>query len=149
MTDSERLKEIIDSSKMNKSAFSRHIGLSGPQRIYDILNGRYKINEDLAKLIHAKYLNYNLTWIWTGEGNKLSAQKYQDKSFNADDNSVNNTKAHYGESLDLDDLSDLVKSQQRTIENLSKAIERDSETIDRLTKKKDGTNNNGKNASSA
>lgn len=38
MTDSERLKEIIDSSKMNKSAFSRHIGLSGPQRIYDILN---------------------------------------------------------------------------------------------------------------
>lgn len=138
MSDSERLIEIINSSKMNKSAFSRHIGLNGPQRLYDIINGKYKITEELANLIHAKYLNYNLVWIWTGEGEKYKSPGYDENSFNTDKNSVNNDKAPYNTVNQVNKLIDIISQQQQTIDKDRDIIRAQQETIEKLTQKKGG-----------
>ncbi len=149
MTDKERLEEIINSSKLSANAFSKEIGLKGPQSLYDIMNEKHGISKKMAQRIHAKYLNYNFTWIWTGEGSKYKNSNYQNKPFSTDDNSVNNEKEVYGQNIQINQLTNIIESQQRTIENNSDVIKTLSKTIEDLTKKKNGSNGNGKSASSA
>lgn len=143
MVDSERLREIIKSSKMSTKAFSEHIGLSAPQSLYDILNGRNGISRDMARRIHAKCLNYNLGWIKTGEG-----EKYVKESLGTDDQEMNDREEPYSSgriSIPQTDFSSLVETlnrQQKTIENQAK-------TIENLTQKKNGNNGNSDIAGSA
>ena len=142
MSDSERLNEIVNSSKMSIKAFSEHVGMKSPQTLYDILNKKHGISKNVANLIHAKYLNYNLAWILTGEGEKYNASLYENKSFDVEGNSLNNTKEQYKTAQQIDKLMEIMSSQQRTIETMS-------QTIERLTQKKDGTKCNGNAANSA
>jgi len=71
MSDSEKLKEILNHMKMTASSFSRYIGLSTPQILYDITKGRNGISKDLADSITAKCLNIDRVWLLTGEGEML------------------------------------------------------------------------------
>ncbi len=120
MTDSERLKDIIDSSKMSVKAFSEHIGLKSPQNLYDILNGRNGISKKVAESIQAKCVTYNYVWILTGEGAKYKSSVYLDKSFNQEDNSVNNKQEDYNTVDHINKLIDIISSQQQTIDRLTK-----------------------------
>jgi hypothetical protein len=74
MTDKERIKEIINFSKMSVRRFGEHIGLKTPQILYDIIKGRNGISKDLAEKISAKCLNFKFTWILTGEGDMLVSE---------------------------------------------------------------------------
>ena len=142
MTDSERLKEIIKSSKMSTKAFSESIGLKTPQILYDILKDRNGISKDVAKAIQAKCLHYNFAWIISGEGEKYKSVEYKDKPFCAVENSVNNIKEPYTKDDQVRQLTNIVDSQQQTIDRLSK-------TVEDLMKKKNGTKGNGTSANSA
>lgn len=71
MTDSERLKKVIDSHKMRTNAFGKHIGLKNSQPLYDILKGRNGISKEMADRISATCLNIDAGWLLTGEGEML------------------------------------------------------------------------------
>lgn len=132
MADSERLKEIIKSSKMSTKAFSESIGLKTPQILYDILKNRNGISKDVAEKIHAKCVNYNLAWIRTGDGVKF-------KDENKNDNLINDKFEPYGLTevtilqRDFSSLVETLNRQQKTIESQAK-------TIENLTEKKNGDN---------
>ena len=143
MTDKERIDYIIKYSKMNMSEFARHIDLKGPYRIYDVRNEKNGISKDLARMIHAKFSNFNLGWILTGNGEIF--QKDEDEKRG----SLINDKAESYNTPDVKipqkDFSSLIETmniQQKTIDRLTK-------TVEELTKKNDGTKNNGENANSA
>ncbi len=143
MTDSERLSEIIKSSKMSTKAFSEHIGLKTPQTLYDILKDRNGISKDVAKAIQAKCLHYNYAWILGGEG-----IKYKKNEDGITDSLINDEAESYNfpdvkiPQKDFSSLIETMNIQQKTIDRLTK-------TVEELTKKNDGTKGNGKSANSA
>ncbi len=143
MTDKERIDYIIEYSKMNMSEFARHIDLKGPYRIYDVRNEKNGISKDLARMIHAKFSNFNLGWILTGNGEIY--QKDEDEKRG----SLINDKA---ESYNFPDVKIPQKDFSSLIETMNiqqKTIDRLTKTVEELTKKKDGIKNNGENANSA
>lgn len=71
MTDSERLKSVIDFYLMNVEAFGRFLGLKQSQSLRDILKGRNGISKPLAEKIKAKCLDINPSWLLSGEGEML------------------------------------------------------------------------------
>ena len=77
MTDSERIKEVLNFHNKSANAFSKHIGLKTSQILYDIINGRNQISKDLAEKITAKCLNISKGWLLTGSGSML---KYNSSS---------------------------------------------------------------------
>ncbi|WP_163628927.1 hypothetical protein [Paludibacter sp. 221] len=85
MSDIERINDIIKYSGLSVRAFSSHIGLRGPQSIYDIQRGKHGISKRLADLIHSKYLNFNYNWIRTGEGEMLKSNEVKLESVSNDD----------------------------------------------------------------
>ena len=68
ISDSERIKKVLDHANMSASRFAKHIGLKTPQNIYDIQRGKHGISKLVAEKITAKYLNINRIWLLTGEG---------------------------------------------------------------------------------
>ncbi len=116
MSDSERLRKIINLSKKSTKAFSEDIGLKSPQILYDVLKGRNGISKELANSIKAKCVNYNLAWLLTGEGEMLvGAEKKEEKA------ATPLALLEIREKFDVkeDRLLAIIESQQRTIETLS------------------------------
>ena len=66
MSNIDRIKEVVHSSKMSVKRFGEHIGLKTPQVLYDVLKGRNGISKDLASKIASKYPHYNTAWLLTG-----------------------------------------------------------------------------------
>lgn len=55
------------------SQLAKDIGLTRPQAIYDIINGKVlKVSARMANLIHSAKPMYNLDWLLTGEGEMLN-----------------------------------------------------------------------------
>lgn len=71
MTDSEILKSIIAYYNISTNKFAKFIGISSPQRLYDIINGRNGISKELREIITAKCVEINSTWLYTGKGEML------------------------------------------------------------------------------
>lgn len=143
MTDSQRLEKIVNLSGMSTRAFSHHIGLKGPQSLYDILKGRHGISKQMANRIHAKYLNFNLGWIMTGEG-----EMYEEDEKGGHNQLINDKHELYTTSRvsisqnDFSSLVDTLNRQQKTIHDQTKIIEN-------LTQKKNPNNGNNNIAGSA
>lgn len=74
MTAKETINAILLQEKINGAQLAKDIGLSRPQAIYDILNGKVaKVSARMANLIHSAKPMYSIDWLLTGEGNRLDA----------------------------------------------------------------------------
>lgn len=79
MFESERINNVIMHYKMNKSAFSRYIGLSTPQILYDVINKKTGISKNLAEIITRTCLDIDKAWLLTGEGSMLKSDNSTQK----------------------------------------------------------------------
>lgn len=77
MTDSERISKIAEYSGLSIKKLAEEIGLKTVQTLYDIKNGKHGISREVANKIKAKYLNINLAWLLTGEGQMLTNNNTQ------------------------------------------------------------------------
>lgn len=78
MTDSERLKKVIEDHDMSPNAFGKYVGLKSSQPIYDILKGRNGISKEMADSITAKCPDISRPWLLTGEGSMLKGGEPED-----------------------------------------------------------------------
>ena len=67
LEDWQRLQQIIDDSGLTINAFARHIGLSRGENLYQIKRGHNGISRDLAERIHARYPQYSIRWLLSGD----------------------------------------------------------------------------------
>ena len=111
--DIHYLNELLQHLKLNANQFADSIGLDRTTRIYNVLNRRNKLSEDLAKLITNKYNNVNYAWLLTGKGDMLKA--------------IQNQVAISSEEItmprevfdQISRLTETILSQQKTIETLA------------------------------
>ena len=104
--------KILKYTKLNASSLAGRIGLSTPQRIYDILKGKTKrISPELANKIISSFPEINQTWLLTGVGNMLCTT-----------NNPNNNLPNQSETDNDQNHFALVESQGRVIENLAEEI---------------------------
>lgn len=74
MTAKETINAILLQENITGSQLAKDIGLTRPQAVYDILNGKVlKVSARMANLIHSAKPMYNLDWLLTGEGDMLNA----------------------------------------------------------------------------
>ena len=79
MTNNERLNKVLGAVNLKASTFARAIGLPTPDMIYRILNKNNTIGLNIAKKITAKYPQFNIIWLTTGEGEMYSSGTNQTK----------------------------------------------------------------------
>lgn len=73
MTAKETINAILLQENITGSQLAKDIGLTRPQAVYDILNGKVlKVSARMANLIHSAKPMYNLDWLLTGEGKMLN-----------------------------------------------------------------------------
>ena len=74
MTAKETINAILLQENITASQLAKDIGLSRPQAVYDILNGKVlKVSARMANLIHTAKPMYSIDWLLTGEGNMLNS----------------------------------------------------------------------------
>ena len=71
----EVLDSIISHLQTNMKALSETIGLSSPQRIYNISYGKGGFSKDIANKIVQKYPELNILFILNGEGDMLKTSQ--------------------------------------------------------------------------
>ena len=71
LTDSERIKKIIDYSGLSASKFAKAIGCANPDVLYHIQRGRNGISGDVVEKIVKFKPEINMPWILTGKGEML------------------------------------------------------------------------------
>lgn len=107
-------------TKLNASSLAGRIGLSTPQRIYDILKGKTKrISPELANKIISSFPEINQTWLLTGVGNMLCTTNNPNNNL-PNQSETDNDQNHVDTTTEK--LFALVESQGRVIENLAEEI---------------------------
>lgn len=75
MTAKETINAILLQENITGAQLAKDIGLSRPQAIYDIINGKVaKVSARMANLIHSAKPMYSIDWLLTGEGNMINAE---------------------------------------------------------------------------
>ena len=73
MTAKETINAILLQENITAAQLAKDIGLSRPQAVYDIINGKVlKVSARMANLIHSAKPMYNLDWLLTGDGEMLN-----------------------------------------------------------------------------
>jgi SOS-response transcriptional repressor LexA len=80
LTDSERIKKIIDYSGLSASKFAKAIGCANPDVLYHIQRGRNGISGDVVEKIVKFKPEINMPWILTGKGDMLKDKSAVAKS---------------------------------------------------------------------
>ncbi|MBS4056556.1 MAG: hypothetical protein KGZ82_04475 [Bacteroidales bacterium] len=115
MTDSERIKSVLDHLKMTVAKLARELGYANATKIYNVTQGLNGISVELAKDITDKYREINYEWLKEDKGSMLI-------------NETIKVKEDYGTFTDLVMVPklvlDVLSSQQRTIENLSEILKK-------------------------
>lgn len=71
MDTKEIISTVLNREKVSASAFAKSIGIT-PTQIYDLQSGKIKnISANVGNKIVAKYPNYNLAWLISGNGDML------------------------------------------------------------------------------
>lgn len=74
MTAKETINAILLQENITGAQLAKDIGLSRPQAIYDLLNGKVsRVSSRMANLIHSAKPMYNLDWLLTGDGEMFNA----------------------------------------------------------------------------
>lgn len=68
MTDTERISKLLEYTGLNGKKFALRIGLSYPDTIYHIVNGRNGISNKLSERIRMAYPEIERAWLLLGEG---------------------------------------------------------------------------------
>ncbi|MDR2283148.1 MAG: hypothetical protein LBE37_08065 [Sphingobacterium sp.] len=75
MSNWGRLDQVIQYLGLNVNSFSREIGLSRAERLYQIKKGNYDISKNLAGIIVERFSDINEAWLLTGEGTMLKVDE--------------------------------------------------------------------------
>lgn len=127
MTDSERIKWLEEFTGLSLNKLSSELGLKTPQTFYDIKNGKHGISKDLADKIKAKYLNINIAWLLTGEGEKLIPAVVQNNQTgdNINGESVTVNKTETDKLLDaINACHELLRKKDEQIDRLLTLLEK-------------------------
>lgn len=82
MTDAERIRTLLEYTRMNGKNFARRIGLSYPDSIYHILRGRNGISDKLADRIAMTFPQIDKGWLLTGEGSMFRPERHREQVWN-------------------------------------------------------------------
>lgn len=77
MKYSHHLYKYIQHRQMNAASFAESLGLSRPDRLYNVLKGKNGLSEKFASLISSKYNDLNYDWLLTGEGEMIKMEGKQ------------------------------------------------------------------------
>ncbi len=113
MTDSQRIKALIDYLKLSANKFAISIGVRSAG-IYQIISGKYKISTDLADKIVRKYNTFNYDWLKNGKGDMLN-------SGNAINTCHSKSNTQTTEDLLRQEIFELTKELSQTRKELSEA----------------------------
>ena len=72
MTDSEKIKYLIDLLDDTANGFANNIGLDQATGVYNILRGRYNISKSFAERVVAVYTNVNKNWLLGDDENPFT-----------------------------------------------------------------------------
>lgn len=107
-----RIKEIrerlYNGSNVNFAEFMNE----KPNTTSNWISGTRKIGVDVVEKLKEKIPNLNLEWLFTGKGEMLTTDETQSISDSIESHLDNDSKDYLG----------IIKSQQKTIENLSDTI---------------------------
>lgn len=111
----EIIEQILQYLDVKAPTFAEEIGVKY-QRIFDIQQGKTKkVSADVANLVVARYPEFSIEWLLTGEGEMLK----ENKKINTQ-SAVSNDVTMSREIFDLlKNQSETILSQQRTIEKLA------------------------------
>ena len=74
MADNEIIAKVAEYTGLSFNKLAKEIGLTSPQTFYDIKAGKHGISKELAEKIQARYLNINIGWLLTGNGDMLKTE---------------------------------------------------------------------------
>lgn len=122
MSDSERIKKLEEFTGLSLNKLAAAIGIKSPQTFYDIKSGKHGISKDLADRIKAKYLNINISWLLSGEGEMITPSVIQN---NQNGDNIN------GHSVNVEQKTEIEKFLD-TIKECHELLRKKDEQIDRL-----------------
>lgn len=125
MTESERLKCVIEYYKMSTNKFAEYIGLKSAQNLYDVLKGRNGISKNLSEKIKALCVNVNISWLLTGEGEMLK-NSLQENEAPKHKEKVTNTITI------PQDIWEVIKSQSESLKLQSESLKNRDSQMDEL-----------------
>lgn len=116
-TDKEKLEQILKFSMLDKAKLGRKIGVEN-QELYQIANGKQGefSRSTMVKLVKI-FPEISPYWLITGEGSMLSGSIEHHNAVATDHSKA---VVNHNENADRDEL---LKSQQQTIDRLSRIIE--------------------------
>jgi len=133
MTDSDRLKLVIEWSKMTPNEFAKSLGYDRAMTIYNVLNGKATISVKLCAKICTKYPEFNYSWILKEEGKMLLKPDYKENTETPINPNINtnyksmkqlSNEERIDRLLDQNDkLIEILHFQASTISNLSSSIQ--------------------------
>lgn len=123
--DFQRIETVMRVKQIPSYAeFSRLLGLKTPQNFTDLKRGKYKITRSFASKIHDIYPDISIAWLITGEGG-MYVTSGDDNHGDIHHNNVGGDLLGNGANKDKSsELTEIIASQQRTIERLTKVIEK-------------------------
>lgn len=75
MTDSERIKKVIEWSNLTPNAFSIRIGYKKGQSVYNLIEGKRPITLKIATQISNAFPEISMSWLTTDEGSMLKSNE--------------------------------------------------------------------------
>jgi hypothetical protein len=117
-TDKEKLEQILKFSMLDKAKLGRKIGVEN-QELYQIANGKQSefSRSTMVKLVKI-FPEISPYWLITGEGSMLSGSIEHHNAVATDHSKA---VVNHNENADRDEV---LKSQQQTIDRLSRIIEK-------------------------
>ncbi len=74
MDIADRLQELLTFWKLNPNQFAKELGYERPEKIYGILNKKFKPSFETLMDIITQYPQVNANWLLKGEGNMFNQE---------------------------------------------------------------------------
>lgn len=125
MGPKEILECILSKEGITYAQLSKDMGLSRPQSLYDIRDGKVKrISENYASKILNAYPHYNRVWLLTGEGDMLTSDVPPARSVDIPE--------EIGNGFNPRELLDIIHDLTAQGKQNAEANERNSRNIEKL-----------------
>lgn len=121
MSDSERIKKLEEFTGLSLNKLAAAIGIKSPQTFYDIKSGKHGISKDLADKIKAKYLNINMSWLLSGEGEMITPSVIQN---NQNGDNINGHSVNVEQKTEIEKFLDAIKECHELLRKKDEQIDR-------------------------